>query len=95
MITVAQAAAVGDPFAGGLVQYGALGLLALGLAIAVKVLFARTTANADAERHRADRLEEELRRINTAIQDRQLGVLAEATRVLSQVLEEMRREDRR
>ncbi len=68
------------------IQYGALGVIA-GLAlIAVRVLFARVTATADLERARADRLEEELRKLNAAIQELYVTTLSEATRAISAAL---------
>ncbi len=87
---LAQSAEAGSAF----LQYGALGAIALLALLAVRVLFLRITAAADAERARADRLEEELRRLNAAIQERYLGTLADATRVIGEVLGEIR-EDRR
>lgn len=82
---------------GALIEYGALGLLAILLVIAVRVLFARVAAAADAERARADRNEEELRKLHAAVQEKYLTTLAEATRVMGEALTQMRedREDRR
>ncbi len=54
--------------------------------IAVRVLFARVTATADLERARADRLEEELRKLNATIQERYVSTLSEATRAISAAL---------
>ena len=89
-MVLAQQVDVGSAF----LQYGALGAIALLALLAVRVLFLRITAAADAERARADRLEDELRRLNAAIQERYLGTLAEATRVIGEVLAQIR-EDRR
>jgi hypothetical protein len=68
------------------VQYGALGVIALLALVAVRVLFARVTATADLERARADRLEEELRKLNATIQERYVTTLSEATRAISAAL---------
>lgn len=68
------------------VQYGALGVIALLALVAVRVLFARVTATADLERARADRLEEELRRLNLAVQERYVTTLSEATRAIAAAL---------
>lgn len=68
------------------IQYGALGVIALLALLAVKVLFARVTATADLERARADRLEEELRKLNATIQERYVTTLTEATRAISAAL---------
>ena len=84
---------VADPTAA-LVQYGAVGLIALLALGAVRVLFSQITSNAAADRARADRLEEELRRTNSDIQDKVLVTLAAAQQAISVALETMR-EDRR
>lgn len=68
------------------VQYGALGVIALLALVAVRVLFARVTATADLERARADRLEEELRKLNATIQERYVTTLSEATRAIAAAL---------
>lgn len=68
------------------IQYGALGVIALLALIAVRVLFARVTATADLERARADRLEEELRKLNSTIQERYVTTLSEATLAISAAL---------
>lgn len=69
-----------------LIQYGAIGVIALLALLAVRVLFARVTATADLERARADRLEEELRKLNATIQERYVTTLAEANRAISAAL---------
>lgn len=68
------------------IQYGALGVIALLALLAVRVLFARVTATADLERARADRLEEELRKLNATIQERYISTLAEANRAIAAAL---------
>lgn len=78
-----------------LFQFGAIGIVAGLLAIAVRVLFARVTATADLERARADRLEEELRKLNADIQERYLTTLSEATRAISAALAEQHRDVKR
>lgn len=89
---VAQAAAGLDTNT--LVQYGALGVIA-GLALAaVRVLFQREVNAHDLERQRADRLEEELRKLNSMIQDRYITTLADASKVMGEVLDYLRRESR-
>lgn len=87
---LAQAADTG----GVLLQYGAIGAIALLALLAVRVLFSQITSNAAADRARADRLEEELRRTNADIQDKVLVTLAAAQQAISVALETMR-EDRR
>lgn len=76
------------------VQYGALGVIALLALLAVRVLFARVTATADLERARADRLEEELRKLNAAVQERYVTTLSDATRVISAALADQQKDIR-
>jgi hypothetical protein len=77
-----------------LIQYGALGVIA-GLALAaVRVLFQREVSAHDAERRRADRLEEELRKLNSTIQDRYITTLSEASRIMVEVLDYIKRGDK-
>jgi hypothetical protein len=77
-----------------LIQYGALGVIAVLALAAVRVLFQREVNAHDLERQRADRLEEELRKLNTTIQDRYIITLTDATRVMGEVLDHLRRESR-
>lgn len=77
------------------IQYGALGVTALLALGAVRVLFQREVQAHDAAQKRADRLEEELRQHNATVQERYLTTLAEATRVMSDVLETVRSRDER
>lgn len=72
------------------IQYGALGVIAFLALVAVRVLFQREVRALDHERERADRLEEELRKLNATIQERYVGTLADATRVMGDVLETMK-----
>ncbi len=78
-----------------LVQYGAIGIIAFLALLAVRVLFARVTAAADLERQRADRYEEELRKLNADIQERYLTTLSEATRAISAALADHQRDVKR
>lgn len=83
---------IGQAGSGALLQYGALGILA-GLALlAVRVLFAQLAKTLDLERARADRAEAEVRALNTAIQERYLTTLAQATTAISEALAVTRRE---
>lgn len=88
---IAQAASVDTST---LIQYGALGVIAALALGAVRVLFARETKAHDLEHQRADRLEEEVRKLNAAIQDRYIATLNDATRVMAEVLEHLKRENR-
>lgn len=88
MVLAAGAAAGTDV----LVQYGAIGVIAVLALLAVRVLFARVAAAADLERARADRLEEELRKLNADIQERYLTTLSEATKAISSALADHHRD---
>lgn len=99
---IAQAAAT-DPIFSPLTQLGALGILATFLAIAVRVLFTQQTKSTDlerttnaallqAERARADRLENELKDLNRLIQDKILTQLSDVNRMLARAIESERRE---
>jgi hypothetical protein len=74
-----------------LLQYGAIGILALVALYAVRVLFKRETDAYEREKERADRLEAELQKMNTAIQERYLVALNDAARAVADALEKMRR----
>jgi hypothetical protein len=81
-----------------LIQYGALGILALVSIIAVRILFNRLSDAYNRERDRADRLEAELKSLNDVIRSDYLGTIAkasdaigEANRVVSEVLLSIRR----
>ncbi len=92
--TLAQAATVNPVDTSAVfIQYGALGVIALLALLAVRVLFQREVRALDLERQRADRLEEELRKLNTTVQERYLTTLTDATRVMSDLLDSHR--DRR
>lgn len=77
-----------------LIQYGALGVIAALALGAVRVLFGREVKAHDLERQRADRLEEEVRKLNATIQDRYIATLTDATRVMVEVLAHLKREIR-
>ncbi|MFD7157969.1 hypothetical protein ACXJJ3_08670 [Kribbella sp. WER1] len=78
-----------------LAQYGALGVMVVFSGIIIRVLFARTTEAYERERERADRMEQEVQRLNAVIQEKALPILHEATRAISEALhEQQRRRDR-
>lgn len=77
-----------------LLQYGALGVIALLALAAVRVLFQREVRALDLERQRADRLEDELRQLNRTVQERYVTTLTEVARVMSDVVDEMKRSGR-
>lgn len=69
-----------------LLQYGAVGVIAIIALAAVRVLFKRETAAYDREKDRADRLEAELTKLNQAIQERYLVALNDATKAVADAL---------
>jgi hypothetical protein len=83
VIAVAAAPPPADPVTNVLIQYGAVGVVALMALAAVRVLFLRMTASIDRETARADRLEEELRRLNETIRTEYVGTIARTTQVVA------------
>ncbi len=83
--------AASDPVSAVLIQYGAVGAIALMALAAVRVLFNRVSETADRERDRADRLEDELRKLNELLRTEYLGTLAKATEAISDALSAVRR----
>lgn len=91
-MNLAQAADSSSSVNGVLLQYGALGVLALLAVLAVRVLFARLTAALDRETARADRLEEEQRKLNADVRTLMLTTLADATSAVKEAAEVMRKD---
>lgn len=89
MLMLAQAASA--DVTGTFLQYGALGAIALLAMLAVRVLFQREVKALDLERQRADRLEDELRKLNSTVQQQYMSTLSEATRVMSDLLDYSRK----
>lgn len=90
-----------DP-TGILLQYGALGVLTLLAVFAVRVMYARLVAAYEREKERADRLEGELRQLNSMIRSEYVGTIGNATRAIadaneavSNALSAVRRDGRR
>jgi hypothetical protein len=83
-----------DPVSTTLVQYGAVGVLALVGLIAVTVLWKRISLIVDAERARADRLETELLALNKLITSELSGHLVRATEAMREVTDMLRHRDR-
>lgn len=87
-----------DPATGVLVQYGAVGVVALLALLAVRVLFTKLTATIDRETERADRLEEELRKLNETVRVEYVNAITssatavhDANRAIADVLAAVRR----
>ena len=83
--------AVSDPVSAVLLQYGAIGAIAVMALLTVRVLFNKLSDTADRANARADRLEEELRKLNEAIRTEYLGTLAKATEAIADALAARRR----
>jgi dihydrodipicolinate synthase/N-acetylneuraminate lyase len=83
--------AVEDPVSVALIQYGAVGAIAIMALYAVRILFNRITEQAARDRDRADRLEDELRKLNDVVRTEYLGTLAKATEAIADALASRRR----
>lgn len=73
-------------------QYGALGAVTLMSLMAIRVMYAQFQKNADQERARADRLEEQLRELNETIRSEYITTIATATRAIADALAAVRRQ---
>lgn len=71
-----------DPITGVLVQYGAVGVIAMLGIIVSRVLFNRLNQALDREIARADRLEEELRKLNDTVRTEYVTTLASAAHAI-------------
>lgn len=80
-----------DPVSVALIQYGAVGAIAIVALFAVRVLFNKISSELDYHRQRADRAEEELRKLNESIRTEYLGTLAKATEAIADALAARRR----
>jgi dihydrodipicolinate synthase/N-acetylneuraminate lyase len=76
---------------GVLLQYGAIGAIAVLATIAVKVMYNQAQKSFDRERERADRLEDELRRLNDMVRNEYLTTISAATRAIADALAAIRR----
>lgn len=73
-----------DPVSATLVQYGAVGIIALLGIMVSRVLFNRLNAALDRETARADRLEEELRKLNETVRTEYVTTLAGAAQAMNE-----------
>ena len=64
-------------------QYGAIGLVAALSVWAVRIMYAKLQAAYEHERERADRLEEELRRLNEVIRTDYVSTISRASQAMS------------
>jgi hypothetical protein len=74
-------------------QYGGLLFLSVVALAAVRVLFNREAKALDLERERADRLEDELRKLNATIAEKMVPVLTQATATMERALKLLARRD--
>lgn len=74
-----------------LLQYGALGVLALVSIAAVRVLFKRLADALDRETLRADKATEELLSLNRDVREKYLTTISDATRAISDALAAVRK----
>ena len=77
-----------------LLQYGAVGVIALLALAAVRVLFQREVKAHQAAIDRGDRLEAELRKLNETVQTQYITTLTAATLAMSQAIEAIRERER-
>lgn len=70
-----------------LLQYGAVGFVALAGIYATITLFNRLIVALERERLRADRLESELRNLNQTTQELMMGALRDATTAVAEALD--------
>jgi tRNA(Phe) wybutosine-synthesizing methylase Tyw3 len=74
-----------------LVQYGAVGAIALIALYVARVLFGKLNETLTRERERADRLEAELAKLNETVRSEYIGTLAKATDAIADALSAVRR----
>lgn len=87
-----------DPVSGVLIQYGAVGVIAMLGILVSRVLFVRLNQALDRETARADRLEDELRKLNETVRTEYVTTLAatqhsmqDASRAVADALAAVRR----
>jgi hypothetical protein len=80
-----------DPVTGVLIQYGAVGAVALLALAAVRVMYARLSSSVDREAARADRLEAELLKLNEAVRNDYISAISSANRSVADALAAVRR----
>jgi len=67
-----------------LLQYGAIGVFAIFCAVAVRVLFAKLSAELESHKQRGDRLELELIKVNEAVRNEYLSTIAQSSRATAE-----------
>lgn len=92
-VTASTGSGDGSSIDGAFLQYGAIGLLALLAVIAVRILYKRLESAYDRERERADRLEEELQKLNFMIQTQTMKSLEDATHAVAEAIGRLKRDD--
>lgn len=76
-----------------LLQYGAVGLIAILALLAVRILFKKTDEAYREATARANRLEAELQKLNDTVQQQYLTVLAQATAAMSEAFDVIKAAD--
>lgn len=74
-------------------QYGGLLFLSVVALAAVRVLFTRETKALDLERERADKLQDELRKLNETIQEKFVPALERSSQTVERALRLISRRD--
>jgi hypothetical protein len=87
-----RCAAAADPGNAILLQYGAVGDVAVVALLAARVLWKRLSDTLDRETERANRLEAELKALNEMIRTEYVRTIAEASRAVSDAMAAVRRD---
>jgi hypothetical protein len=74
-----------------LLQYGAIGVVALLALGAVRMLFTKMVEANKRETERGDRLEKELTDLNKAVRDQYLSTIGDATKAIADALAAVRK----
>lgn len=75
-------------------QYGSLGAITVILLLCIRVMFQRLQDAMDRERTRADRLEEELRKLNETVRSEYLTTISQASRAVADAMSAVQRRGR-
>ena len=67
-----------------LAQYGAIGAIAIAALYAVKVMYGKMQESYNREKERADRLEDELRKLNEMVRGEYVATINKASQAISE-----------
>jgi hypothetical protein len=73
-----------DPATSVLLQYGAVGAIALIALIGVRIMFGKLTEQMEREKERGDRLEQELLKLNEAVRGEYLNTISRASQAITE-----------